>query len=274
MIYLNNDPVPVTIFPDNTSQIWKLDENNLNLDVATIRWDFSHEGEIMQIAQLAHLLHFSGVDRIYLDLDYLPYGRQDKWISNDATFALHSFASIINSLHFYKVSIMDPHSQVALELINKSKAFYPFSAIQHAWSLTNSEIACYPDKGAKDKYQDLYKFESRIFGNKTRDQATGRITGYELHGTCVDRRILIVDDICDGGATFKILAEALYNDRAEDVNLFVTHGLFSQGLKPLFNAGISRVFTKEGEAFHQYDGVVIRTWDRLKTDAAIEFYNS
>lgn len=255
MIYLNGDVVNVTLFPDNTSQVWKLDENHFNANEVTILWEFSHEGEIMHIAQLKRLLNVSGVvKRVYLQIDYLPYGRQDKAVSNDATFALWPFASIINSLNFEEVFIMDPHSKIALSAIDRSRAVYPHGPVQQAFTITRSEIVCYPDKGAKNKYQDLYKFDARIFGNKTRDQATSRITGYELVGECTDRRILIVDDICDGGATFKILAAALYEGRAEDVNLFVTHGLFSQGLKPLFNAGISRIFTNKGEAIQMSDG--------------------
>lgn len=275
-IMINGEYVNTTRFPDNTTQVWKLPEEWLNEERATIWWDYSHEGELIELAQLKDLLEASGVKRVYLNIGFLPFGRQDKSIANDATFALHSFAKLLNAIEFTEIFIMDPHSTVALALINRSQAVYPHGPVNRAFKMTNSEIVCYPDKGAKDKYQNLYKFEARIYGNKTRDQATGRITGYELHGSCQDRRILIVDDICDGGATFKILAAELYDKGAEDVNLFVTHGLFSQGLKPLLSAGISRIFTNEGEALyrHDVDGVVIRTWERIKTDNAVEFYNS
>ena len=66
--------------------------------------------------------------------------------------------------------------------------------------------------------------------------------------------MLIVDDICDGGKTFELLAEQLYSNGAEEVNLFVTHGLFTKGLRPLKNAGIKRIFTNKGEAIQMADG--------------------
>ena len=57
-----------------------------------------------------------------------------------------------------------------------------------------------------------------------------------------NRRILIVDDICDGGATFVGLAKELRAAGAKKVYLYVTHGIFSKGL-PL--EGIDKVFTTD-----------------------------
>jgi len=63
---------------------------------------------------------------------------------------------------------------------------------------------------------------------------------------------MIVDDICDGGATFILLAKELYAAGAKEVNLFVTHGIFSKGLIPLYEAGIKRIFTQDGEASEEH----------------------
>jgi ribose-phosphate pyrophosphokinase len=105
---------------------------------------------------------------------------------------------------------------------------------------------CYPDKGALIKYKDMYNFPY-IYGNKTRDQETGHILDYQLVGDCDGQRVLIVDDICDGGMTFQLLARDLLAAGAKEVNLFVSHGIFSKGLKPLREAGIKNIYTKEGE---------------------------
>jgi len=239
MIFLNGDPVKPTLFPDNTSQVWKLDEKHFDKERATILWDFSHESELIHIAQIKHLLDFYGVERVYLHIEYLPYGRQDKFISNDATFALWTFGAIVNSLHFEEIFIMDPHSQIALSVLNKSRAVYPHGPLNRAYFLTRSDILCYPDKGARTKYSDIYShYDDFLFGEKVRDQSTGYITSYDLFGDPNHKRVLIVDDICDGGKTFELLAEQLYSNGAEEVNLFVTHGLFTKGLRPLKNVGI------------------------------------
>lgn len=255
MLYLNGDPVNVTLFPDGTSQVWKLDESHLAKESAVITWEFSHEGEIMQLAQLKALLDMT-IDMIYLKIDYLPYGRQDKLISNDKTFALRPFASIINSLEFDEVFILDPHSKIALGVIDDSVPMYPFVSLGKALIVTGSDLICYPDAGAVDKYVSVYKNMRKpwIHGQKVRDQSTGYISNYALIGDCYDKEVLIVDDICDGGKTFELLAFELYEQGANNVYLFVTHGIFSKGLRPLKKAGIRRIFTKKGEAFTMADG--------------------
>lgn len=255
MIYLNGDAVNVTLFPDNTSQVWKLDEKHLSQETASIVWDFTHESEIFHIVQLKHLLETYGVDRVYLHIEYLPYGRQDKSINNNATFALRSFATILNSLHFNEVFITDPHSVIALGLIKKSTAVYPHGPLLRAIQATGSNMICYPDNGALTKYVSIYKTNlPHIYGEKIRDQATGHILNYELFGDPFDKRVLIVDDICDGGKTFELLSEDLYEAGANAISLFVTHGLFTKGLRPLWQAKISRVFTNKGEAVSMPDG--------------------
>jgi len=42
--------------------------------------------------------------------------------------------------------------------------------------------------------------------------------------------ILIVDDICDGGATFNQAAQILKEKGAVNLYLYVTHGIFIKGL--------------------------------------------
>lgn len=257
MLYLNGDQVNVTLFPDNTSQVWKLDEKHFNKERAIVWWEYSHEGEIMQLAQLKTLLDFEDIDRILLHIAYLPYGRQDKFISNDTTFALWTFGQILNMMEFDGVTIMDPHSSVALGAIKNSTAVYPHGPLGQAMRATTSNLLCYPDNGAVTKYSKIYDFPpGYIYGEKVRDQATGYISSYKLVGNCKGKRVLIVDDICDGGKTFELLAKDLYNAGAEEVNLFVTHGLFSKGLIPLKLAGIKKIFTSKGQAIIMNDSGV------------------
>jgi ribose-phosphate pyrophosphokinase len=247
MILLNDQLLDVTQFPDNTSQVWKI----LNIDkfnFAFISWQFSHEGEFLQLAQLKMLLDQYGL-KTYLRLTYLPYGRQDKEISNSSTFALHTFSFLLNSLKFKEVVIVDPHSSVSLDLIDNSRAVYPVGRVMSVLNETGADIICYPDKGALVKYSKVY-WELKapfIYGEKVRDQLTGNITGYSVMGDPSGKNVLIVDDICDGGMTFKILAKDLLALGAKSVVLFVTHGLFSKGTRTLFDSGISRIFTADTE---------------------------
>ncbi len=196
--------------------------------------------------QLKDLLDELGV-KAYLSLPYLPYGRQDKSVGNEATFALRTFAKLLNKLNFVTVSIMDPHSRLALALIENSSAMYPEALVTGAINECKSDLICYPDKGALDKYSTMYPFVRFIYGEKQRDPLTGQIGYYALVGDPKGKRVMIIDDLVDGGATFILLTKALKDCGAEDVSLFATHGIFSKGTQVLFDAGISRIFTKDGE---------------------------
>lgn len=238
MISLNGKTIEFTLFPDNASQVWKIPEDEF-LTNSFVKWDFHHEGEFIRLAQLKDLLD-SKACRVSLEITYLPYGRQDKEISNNTTFGLYTFARLLNSLNFDKVSIIDPHSSVALELIRKSKAFYPIEDVNRLVEDLNIDLLCYPDNGARFKYRPIYK-HNHIYGHKIRDQLTGHITNYSVVGEVKDKKILIVDDICDGGATFLLLTKDLLVLGAKEVHLFVTHGIFSKGRKVLLNSGIKTI---------------------------------
>jgi ribose-phosphate pyrophosphokinase len=47
---------------------------------------------------------------------------------------------------------------------------------------------------------------------------------------CKDRNCIIIDDICDGGGTFNLIASQIQPDH---LTLMVTHGLFTKGFKQL-----------------------------------------
>jgi ribose-phosphate pyrophosphokinase len=257
MIYLNDQLIVPTLFPDGTSQTWKLPESLLKSHKYDVEWVFSHEGELMHLAQLKDLLDNYGITT-NLRLKYLPYARQDKEVSNTTTFALKTFAFLLNQLRFEMVTIVDPHSHVALELIDNSVSVYPSDEIHQIGLMLGTALVVYPDKGAVTKYTKVYPF-MHIYGEKVRDQLTGNITSYKLIGNAKNRNVLIVDDICDGGMTFKLLAKELYDAGAKEVNLFVTHGIFSKGLKTLKEAGIKRIFTADGEVFEMDNKLVYKT---------------
>lgn len=251
MITLNGTPVKPTIFPDKTSQVWHVDPSALyasSPSFVIVKWKFESEAEVMHLVQLKQLLDKCN-KQTCLFIDYLPYARQDKGISNDVTFALYSLAHVLNSLNFVNVIITDPHSEVALKLIERSAPSYPIPTIQDVIQKTGSTMIFYPDDGAVKKYQSIYSELNLPFitGWKRRDQKTGTIAKYAIEGDPLHQDTLIVDDLCDGGATFILAAKALLDAGAEKICLFTTHGIYSKGVGVLKEAGIHRIFNKEGE---------------------------
>ena len=104
--------------------------------------------------------------------------------------------------------------------------------------INNMDYIIAPDNGAVKKASKIAeKFKLPLITClKERDLATGHITKYRILDSIEKPgKALIVDDICDGGATFNILAKSLKEDTpVTEISLYVTHGIFSKGLDKLF----------------------------------------
>ncbi len=251
MISLNGVKIVPTMFPDGTSQVWKLPADLLETlykgYLIEVLWEFESEAELVHLAQLKTLLDtYSPV--VHLDMPYLPYARQDKRVDNASTFALTAFARILNALKFTQVTVLDAHNDprahAIFDLVNKS----PREFISEAIDISGADTILFPDEGASARYA-AYELANSVTAKKTRDQSTGEILRTSINGSVKGCKLLIVDDICDGGATFKGVAEAALTKKAGalEVHLYVTHGIFSKGLKTLRDSGIKRIFTRKGE---------------------------
>lgn len=259
MILINKLSVTPTTFPDKTSQVWQL--NSIQLEylkndlTPVVEWYFEDECEVFQIVQLFDLINtIVPEDReITLLTPFLPYARQDKEIDNQLTFALRTFLKVI-SLTYAKLVVFDVHSQDLLkELYPNFKNIEPIKEIGDATLDGQSDTLCFPDSGAKTRYEHLFPsaVEKAVVLEKTRDQVTGSINGIQLADgydpeLVKGKKILIVDDICDGGRTFIEAAKVLYSHGADTVNLYTSHGIYSKGVVILHEAGIKKIYDKDG----------------------------
>lgn len=164
-------------------------------------------------------------------------GRQDRLNpSGDVLFTVKSIANDINRRNFERVVLLDPHSMVTPALINNAfvptminlRYNYPF-LFEKKWDGVIS-----PDAGASKRALDFASHLKvpLIQGEKRRDVATGKLSGFAANGVEAGKHYLVVDDICDGGGTFNGLAEVIKAAGAT-ADLFVTHGIFSQGTDTL-----------------------------------------
>jgi ribose-phosphate pyrophosphokinase len=211
-----------------------------------------------------------GFKKIILVVPYLPYARQDKAMNEGESFSLQVFARIINSSNFYKVIFLDPHSLVSPALIDRSapvenhkflgEALY-YIRSNHRDEYPRDCVLVSPDAGA---YKKIFtagvavKFEGDIVAcNKVRNLKTSEIVKMEISSDVTGKICIIVDDICDGGRTFKELAEILKSHGAKKVILVVTHGIFSYGIEPLVgddpeNPLIDEVYTTDSFKVHSF----------------------
>ena len=242
MIKVQGHQIEPTIFPDDTTQIWKLPAELLGATTVHIDWRFESEAELLWLAQIKML--FKQAVFFSLHVPYLPYARQDKEVSNNLTFALHSFAKILNGIGFDAVTAVDVHNPaVTKDLIANFKNIQVDGIHEGLAAKLKADYLVFPDAGARERYH-YAKTRPHIVFEKERDQATGKITGHrlvpELSATeALDgKRLLIVDDICDGGATFLSIRNAIAARYTCQLDLFVTHGIFSKGRGVLEKAGL------------------------------------
>ncbi len=184
--------------------------------------------------------------RIDLILPYFPYGRQDRACNHGEALSVSVMARLINSLKCNRVYLLDPHSDVTPALINNCEV----KTIAHIfidWCVKLDfrgkflTFVC-SDSGMDKKINSILKFSDAcsdevVRGIKHRNSLTGKIESIEIinRDFIFNRDLLVVDDLCDGGATFIELAKKIKRDRPNSLSLYVTHGIFSKGLDELFN---------------------------------------
>lgn len=195
--------------------------------------------DLMVVAQIKNILEQNSKNRprsYCLDILSTPYTRYDRpMLDGIDGFGAKVFADFVNSMNFDFVTLSDCHSEVMTDLIKGSINLHQRSLCENTIELDNVGVIC-PDKGARKKIPNaIIRFD------KTRDLATGKITGFKLDSQIVGQpekfnEFLVVDDICEGGRTFievaKCFKENVKNGVLKPKNgvklyLYVTHGIFS-----------------------------------------------
>lgn len=247
-----------TIFPDKSSQFWKLNPIITGTTV-TVFWQFENESEFLGIIQLGELLK-NLKNTVELRMDNLIYSRQDKAVTNDLTFALYPFLKCVN-LFYDKLATVDAHNPNAIkDMFLNYTNIIPNYRINAILKESQSDLVCFPDKGASKRG---YSYDEEWYGapvilDKDRDQETGNIKGLKFatkfKPDLTGYKICIIDDLCDGGGTFIAAAKLLKEQGAKAVYLYTTHGIYSKGKEILFANGIDRVFNYNGEVKSDLNG--------------------
>lgn len=173
--------------------------------------------------------------------DYFPGSRQDRVCVPGEPLTVKIYADLINNLNFSQVEICDPHSDVTPALINNCILYPIYTVINKVIQDCQPDYIISPDAGASKRiYQYLNKMKYDIpviQCLKQRDVTTGKLTRFEI---CSDefftnKKLLILDDICENGGTFIGLASLPKFQLAQNLYLYVTHGIFPKGQETIDN---------------------------------------
>lgn len=170
-------------------------------------------------------------DNVTVFIPYLPYSRQDRCQESD-NIVKPAMTGLLYSLldkRVRRIITFDIHSTIHCGLYDNISSNLITKKL-----VTDKTAVILPDKGAYTRYGKDYK--NAFCGVKQRDPVTGNITSYTLknsQGLHSYDKILVVDDICDGGATFLLLADAISKITPVPIDLYVSHGIFSKGISTL-----------------------------------------
>ncbi len=177
-------------------------------------------------------------DRRVLVLPYLPSARGDK----DSPSPAHANAVLAAKSGITDIVTLDPHSSVWLDTFRAASEHkvsvhmvdLPSLVSRYIPRLLELDGVIAPDAGARGRAGAVAEALSLplLTASKHRDPHTGKLSMYIAPREAVEGgAYLVVDDICDGGGTFLLLADAMPAN--VEMHLWVSHGGFTKGVNAL-----------------------------------------
>lgn len=244
--------------------------------IFTVPYEVWISAHIKNVSQIMELLLLSNALRkryenisIVLFCPYLPYARQDRVCASGEAFSLHTMADLLNMQIYKAIYVWDVHNpEVTQQLIPNLVNITARKLLEDNALLTKiinkDTVIVAPDKGAVKRAGEVaYQFNlPLLIADKVRNPDNGEITGIAIDYNFQSKmdNCLIVDDICDGGRTFIELGKLLKPLTKNDVNLWVTHGIFSKGFK-VFKGYIDNIFTANSFLENVPDNVYVLSID-------------
>jgi ribose-phosphate pyrophosphokinase len=205
------------------------------------------DGRLFSTLLLAHTLRKDGAPEVVGILPYLAYSRQDKDKPHQSLAAAWSGA-LMKASGFDRVITIDEHSPederlFPIPLISLSPARLFAEALKQYGLMQATIIA--PDQGAIGRCEAIKTLagvstDAVPYFEKQRTE-TG-IVHSRFIGE-VGTQAVLVDDILDTGATLVSACQRLLCAGVEDIQIMVTHGLFTGNeWQGLWELGVSRIF--------------------------------
>lgn len=243
------------LFPDNQPHV--IVKGITAGDEVKVICSLTDSLRVMHLLQTANALDHLSAKKSILVIPYLMAARYDRLMQEGDSFDLEVVAGLINSCGFKKVLLWDVHSEVATKLIKNSVNVKNKYMVEQ-YRQPEAVLIC-PDAGAAKKVVEYSQWNDNIrdivYCIKKRELSTGRLS---LEVTepekCFDRNCVIIDDICDGGATFLAIAEQI---KPKHLTLIVTHGIFSKGFSAL-EKKFDEIIVSDSYG-HTYDHGKVRT---------------
>ena len=229
--YTKSDiPYYINKYPDGHKHIvlegceWNKD---LYINVVT---RISSMDDLFILRQVDNILWHESIRINKLLITYLLTARCDRRFSLGEAIDRDIIANDLYMLHADKIFFYDLHSDP--EILIRNQKMQNLASIKDHLELNNYNV-CFPDKGAYDRYKHLCP-TCNLVGEKHRKPDGISISLKELYRLDIEKPILVIDDLCDGGKTFAALAselDVIYSDFKREI--WVTHAIQKSGIELL-----------------------------------------
>ncbi len=177
----------------------------------------------------------------HVTVNYLYGARSDKDTAGDY-YVSKIPHRILNRLLDHNsgvnVDILAPHCD---DIIGKQSFLQTNFDLPDCVDLSDYDLVVFPDESAYRRYSSQIGGSSFLICQKERDQETGKIISHNIPALPDHvKKVIVIDDLCDGGFTFISLARSLPDN--VDRHLFVFHGVFS-------NNGLEKVCDSYSKVF-------------------------
>lgn len=218
----------------------KVDIPNFSRSIKVTADGILDSKQLVILKQSICALKSAGCGDITLIMPYLPYARQDRLCNPGEDFALLTFCrSFFTDLPIKELIVYDLHSSVSHTLLgNYVEKFTEIRQVDLVrQSLQFYDCIVFPDAGAGKKYEQYkpYLNASQDVVVLDKFRKDGKVNYEPCTVDFTGKKVLVVDDICDGGVTFLSLAESMTH-KPYRMDLFVTHGIFSKGIDSLLQS--------------------------------------
>lgn len=210
------------------------------------------DGYLWELICIGQILGANGIMRRKLSVPYLPHARADRRFTGYHTCPLSLYIDVVNAW-YEEIVTYNVHNPDAVEqeLLWCNTTYTDLSMVECVEFVkdiidieTSYDILIAPDKGARSSVLEVggrYNKPVLSFNKVRTDKGIEFQAPAELDSV-KGKRVLICDDICDGGGTFIGIANILHTCGVKEVGLYVTHGIFSKGVD-VFKGKIDTIYT-------------------------------
>lgn len=214
----------IDTYPDSQTHLVLEGEINRR-DVLNIYTRLSNLNDLWILMQLSDICKRQGivVDNVYIS--YLFAARTDRLFSFNEALDLELVKKCLVSINADTISILEIHSG----RICHSEARPNIYSEIFEYKIPRKSQVVFPDEGASERFKH-YLFDAPIITAVKKRIARDQIQITLDSDLYVNRPVYVMDDLCDGGGTFKALYNVLKEKGAEEIHLTVCHAIQKKAL--------------------------------------------